>query len=220
MILWGQQRWISGERVHRSSTNVGTEAQPAEASHTGCKRPGPDAPSPVMRRPTASPPMWGMTWNSPSSNLKSRLQSYGTQSHQRLHPIQHRGLPLLRRHLPACQSGDGQLCPHLSRWRLGALRRGWLHVRHRHPGHGAAHDSAGHWCLPTVHRRLQALGQSLLVWGSVAALGVRVLKSIRLTFMPTTLWALATYIVMIAAGGSLMFRSLGGYDDKPGNGSD
>lgn len=61
---------------------------------------------------------------------------------------------------------------------------------------------------------------NLLVWGSMAALGVGVLNSIRLTFMPTTLWALATYIVMIAAGGGLMFRSLGGYDDKPGNGSD
>ncbi|MEB3354994.1 MAG: hypothetical protein VKM34_12325 [Cyanobacteriota bacterium] len=54
------------------------------------------------------------------------------------------------------------------------------------------------------------------------------LNSIRLTFMPTTLWALATYIVMIAAGGGQMFRSLCGYDDKrddedddkPGNGAD
>ena len=54
----------------------------------------------------------------------------------------------------------------------------------------------------------------------MAALGVGVLNSIRLTFMPTTLWALATYIVMIAAGGGLMFRSLGDYDDKPGNGAD
>ena len=69
---------------------------------------------------------------------------------------------------------------------------------------------------------------NLLVWGSVAALGVGVLNSIRLTFMPTTLWALATYIVMIAAGGGLMFRSLGDYDDKrdvddddkPGKGAD
>ena len=41
---------------------------------------------------------------------------------------------------------------------------------------------------------------NLLIWGSVAALGVGVLNSIRLAFMPTTLWALATYIVMIAAG--------------------
>lgn len=54
---------------------------------------------------------------------------------------------------------------------------------------------------------------NLLVWGSLAAVGVGVLNSIRLTFMPTTLWALASYIVMIAAGGGLMFRSLGGYDD-------
>ena len=61
---------------------------------------------------------------------------------------------------------------------------------------------------------------NLLVWGSVAALGVGVLNSIRLTFIPTTLWALATYIVMIAAGGGLMFRSLGDYDDKPGSGAD
>ena len=67
---------------------------------------------------------------------------------------------------------------------------------------------------------------NLLIWGSVAALGVGVLNSIRLAFMPTTLWALATYIVMIAAGGGLMFCSLGDYDDKrddddkPGNGSD
>ena len=59
---------------------------------------------------------------------------------------------------------------------------------------------------------------NLLVWASLAALVVGVLNSIRLTFMPTTLWALATYIVMIAAGGGLMFRSLGGWDDhdKPG----
>ena len=53
---------------------------------------------------------------------------------------------------------------------------------------------------------------NLLIWASIAALGVGVLNSIRLTFMPTTLWALATYIVMLAAGGGLMFRSLGGYD--------
>ncbi|MFM7311910.1 MAG: hypothetical protein ACKO0M_01875 [Cyanobium sp.] len=49
---------------------------------------------------------------------------------------------------------------------------------------------------------------NLLVWGSLAAIGVGVLSSIRLTFMPTTLWALGTTIVMIAAGGGLMFRSL------------
>jgi len=55
---------------------------------------------------------------------------------------------------------------------------------------------------------------NLMVWGSVAALGVGVLNSIRLTFMPTTLWALGVYVVMLAAGGGLMFRSLGGYEEK------
>jgi hypothetical protein len=55
---------------------------------------------------------------------------------------------------------------------------------------------------------------NLMIWASLAALVVGVLNSIRLTFMPTTLWALATYIVMIAAGGGLMFRSLGGYDER------
>jgi len=52
-----------------------------------------------------------------------------------------------------------------------------------------------------------------MIWASLAALVVGVLISIRLTFMPTTFWALATYIVMIAAGAGLMFRSLGGYDE-------
>lgn len=55
---------------------------------------------------------------------------------------------------------------------------------------------------------------NLMVWGSLAALAVGVLNSIRLTFMPTTLWALLVDIVMIASGGGLMFRSLGSYD-KP-----
>jgi len=63
---------------------------------------------------------------------------------------------------------------------------------------------------------------NLLVWGSVSAMGVGVLNSIRLTFMPTTLWALTTYILMIAIGAGLMFRSLrdddDDDDDKPGNG--
>jgi hypothetical protein len=59
---------------------------------------------------------------------------------------------------------------------------------------------------------------NLLVWASLSAVVVGVLNSIRFTFMPTTPWALGTYIVMIAAGGGLMFRSLGGCDDndKPG----
>lgn len=54
---------------------------------------------------------------------------------------------------------------------------------------------------------------NLLVWASLAAVGVGILNSIRLTFMPTTLWGLATYIIMIAAGGGLMFRSLRDDDD-------
>lgn len=49
---------------------------------------------------------------------------------------------------------------------------------------------------------------NLFVWASLAAIGAGILNSIRLTFMPTTLWALGTYIIMIAAGGGLMFRSL------------
>jgi hypothetical protein len=55
---------------------------------------------------------------------------------------------------------------------------------------------------------------NLLVWGSLAAMSVGVLNSIRLTFMPTTLWALGVDVGMIAAGGGLMFRSLSGYDEK------
>ena len=43
---------------------------------------------------------------------------------------------------------------------------------------------------------------------------VGVLNSIRLTFMPTTLWALGTYIAMIAIGAGLMFRAL--RDDDEG----
>lgn len=51
----------------------------------------------------------------------------------------------------------------------------------------------------------------LLVWGSLAALLVGVLNSLRFSFMPATLWQLAVYVVMIASGGGLMFRSLGRY---------
>lgn len=49
---------------------------------------------------------------------------------------------------------------------------------------------------------------NLLIWASLAALVVGVLNSIRLTFMPTTLWALGTYIAMISIGAGLMFRAL------------
>lgn len=50
----------------------------------------------------------------------------------------------------------------------------------------------------------------LMVWCSAAALCLGVLNSIRLPFVPTTLWQLGGCIVMIAAGGGLMFRSLVG----------
>ena len=53
----------------------------------------------------------------------------------------------------------------------------------------------------------------LLVWGSLAALFVGVLNSVRITLIPATLWQLAVYVVMIASGGGLMFRSLQHYED-------
>lgn len=56
---------------------------------------------------------------------------------------------------------------------------------------------------------------NVLVWGSMAALFVGVLNSIRITFIPATLWQLGVYVTMIAAGGGLMFRSLNSYAEKP-----
>ena len=56
---------------------------------------------------------------------------------------------------------------------------------------------------------------NVLVWGSMAALFVGVLNSIRITFIPATLWQLGVYVAMIAAGGGLMFRSLNSYAEKP-----
>jgi hypothetical protein len=53
---------------------------------------------------------------------------------------------------------------------------------------------------------------NLLIWGSLAAVLVGVLNSLRMSFIPTTLWQLGVYIVMIAAGGGLMFRGLNAYD--------
>jgi hypothetical protein len=54
----------------------------------------------------------------------------------------------------------------------------------------------------------------LLVWGSLAALFVGVLNSVRISFRPATLWQLMVYVVMIASGGGLMFRSLNGYQEQ------
>lgn len=55
---------------------------------------------------------------------------------------------------------------------------------------------------------------NLLIWASLAALFVGVLNSLRMTVVPITLWQLGVYVVMIAAGGGLMFRGLRAYDDQ------
>ena len=55
---------------------------------------------------------------------------------------------------------------------------------------------------------------NLLIWSSLAALFVGVLNSVRITFRPTTLWQLGVYIVMIAAGGGLMFRGMRSMDHE------
>ena len=58
----------------------------------------------------------------------------------------------------------------------------------------------------------------LLVWGSGAALTAGILHSLSMRFIPTTLWALVTMIVMIAAGAGLMFKSLYSDDEKDNDG--
>jgi hypothetical protein len=55
---------------------------------------------------------------------------------------------------------------------------------------------------------------NVLIWASLSALLVGVLNSVRMVFVPTTLWQLGVYIGMIAAGGGLMFRGLRAYDDR------
>ena len=50
---------------------------------------------------------------------------------------------------------------------------------------------------------------------SLAALLVGVLNSVRISFRPATLWQLGVYIVMMAAGGGLMFRGLRQSGDQP-----
>jgi hypothetical protein len=50
-----------------------------------------------------------------------------------------------------------------------------------------------------------------LVWASSAALGAGVLQSLLFSFRPTSLWNLMTMVLMIAAGGGLMFKSLRDY---------
>ncbi|MDC0325939.1 hypothetical protein OAL60_00720 [bacterium] len=53
---------------------------------------------------------------------------------------------------------------------------------------------------------------NLLIWASLAALLVGVLNSIRMTFVPSTLWQLGVYITMIGIGGGLMFKSVKDFD--------
>ena len=48
----------------------------------------------------------------------------------------------------------------------------------------------------------------LLIWTFLSALLLGVLNSIRMYFMPTTLWQLGVYIAMIGIGGGLMFKGL------------
>ena len=105
----------------------------------------------------------------------------------------------------------------------GGYRYGW-----GRPGWGGA--SLLPWGTPGVGLLMIPLGidvclllagtrerrAKLLVWGSLAAVAVGVLNNIRFSFVPSTLWQLAVYVVMIASGGGLMFRSLGRYaDDSP-----
>ena len=59
----------------------------------------------------------------------------------------------------------------------------------------------------------------LLMWTSLSALLLGVLNSIRMSFMPTTLWQLGVYTAMIGIGGGLMFKGLknSGIDDNQAN---
>ena len=50
----------------------------------------------------------------------------------------------------------------------------------------------------------------LLIWASLSALLLGVLNSIRMSFIPTTLWQLGVYVAMIGIGGGLMFKGLKG----------
>lgn len=61
--------------------------------------------------------------------------------------------------------------------------------------------------LADVYRRLGWF----LLWASSAALAVAVLQSLLFSFRPTSLWSLLAMVVMVAGGGGLMFKALGGY---------
>ena len=59
----------------------------------------------------------------------------------------------------------------------------------------------------------------LLIWASLSALLLGVLNSVRMSFMPTTLWQPGVYMAMMGIGGGLMFKGLkgGGGDDSQAN---
>ena len=59
----------------------------------------------------------------------------------------------------------------------------------------------------------------LLIWASLSALLLGVLNSVRMSFLPNTLWRLGVYMAMIGIGGGFMFKGLkgGGGDDSQFN---
>ncbi|MEB3200369.1 MAG: hypothetical protein VKK62_07570 [Synechococcaceae cyanobacterium] len=100
---------------------------------------------------------------------------------------------------------------------------------------GLGYGSAGGWWMPPIGGVTAGMGLLmipfgigvamlfmnayrklawLLIWGSAAALIAGILHSLSMRFMPTTLWALVTMVVMIAAGAGLMFRSLYTEEDE------
>ena len=60
---------------------------------------------------------------------------------------------------------------------------------------------------------IYARWSKLLIWASLSALFLGVLNSIRMSFVPTTLWQLGVYVGMIGIGGGLMFKGLKGSSD-------
>jgi hypothetical protein len=107
------------------------------------------------------------------------------------------------------------------------VRSEWVFGRSRGMGYWSGGGWAMPWGTPGMGLLMLPLGigvcllfagynrrwSNLLIWASLSALLVGVLNSLRMSFMPTTLWQLAVYVVMIAAGGGLMFRGLRAYDD-------
>ncbi|MGE4580969.1 MAG: hypothetical protein AAEC03_01305, partial [Synechococcus sp.] len=104
----------------------------------------------------------------------------------------------------------------------GAIRSGY--------GRGWGAEFAFPWGSPGMGLLLLPLGiglcmtfadiyarwSKLLIWGSLSALLMGVLNSIRMSFVPTTLWMLGVYVGMIGVGGGLMFKGLkGAGDDQP-----